>query len=93
VEETGLDLAEAEAAPESLIYRAEGLFALFRIYRFDRDAETLMAEIARHIADDPEPELSGMVAVRGLDDLSEDIKPYMADYLRHHFGEAIDRPV
>ena len=93
VEETGLDLAEAEAAPESLIYRAEGLFALFRIYRFDRDAETLMAEIARHIADDPKPELSGMVAVRGLDDLSEDIKPYMADYLRHYFGEPIDRPM
>ncbi|TDH35675.1 NUDIX hydrolase [Pseudohoeflea suaedae] len=89
-EETGLDLADAEAASESLIYRADGLFALFRIHRFNRDAATLMAEIGRHIAGDEEPELSEMVAIRGPEDMTGDIKPYMADYLHHHFGADAD---
>lgn len=90
VEETGLDLATADADPECLIYRAEGLYALFRIYRFDRDAETLIAEIDRHIASDPEAELSGVVAVRGVDDITTDIKSYMRDYLIYHFGAGSD---
>ncbi|MAY61215.1 MAG: DNA mismatch repair protein MutT [Rhizobiales bacterium] len=89
-EETGLDLATAEADPECLVYRAEGLYALFRIYRFDRDAETLIAEIDRHIASDPEAELSGVVAVRGVGDITADMKPYMRDYLMYHFAAGSD---
>jgi 8-oxo-dGTP pyrophosphatase MutT (NUDIX family) len=93
-EETGLEIATARADPESVVYRAEGLYALLRIYRFDRDATTLVREIEAHLAADPEPELDGIVAVRGPDDITGDnagaIKPYMRDFLRHHFAAGGD---
>lgn len=89
-EETGLDLAAARGDSESLIYRAEGLYALLRLYRFDRDAATLIREIETHLAADPDPELDAIVAVRGPDDITPAIKPYMRDFLRHHFADCGD---
>jgi 8-oxo-dGTP pyrophosphatase MutT (NUDIX family) len=66
-EETGLDLAEA--TPDGGYYGILGNknLSIFRHFRFDADASSLMERIEAFMLDDPEEEIAGPVAIRSAD--------------------------
>ncbi|OQP84152.1 DNA mismatch repair protein MutT [Rhizobium rhizosphaerae] len=81
LEETGLDLAEAEADPHYVGRHENGAVMVARIFRFSDDAETLVARIAAHVAADPEPEIDGAVAIIDTDPARYDYASFMPDVI------------
>ena len=67
LEETGLDLAEAEADARYFATHDDNTVTIFRTYRFDLTADALLDRIAAHVASETEPEISGALAIRTAD--------------------------
>lgn len=90
LEETGLDLDEAAREDGYFVHETGGIFIVFRRYRFNEKATELVRRVEAHIADDPHPELSGVIAVWGLEDIKPAFHHYMPRLLAWHFNEAED---
>jgi 8-oxo-dGTP pyrophosphatase MutT (NUDIX family) len=86
LEETGLDLAQSAA--DAALYATHGLntVMIFRIFRFQESAEKLLAGIAEHIKHDPEPEISEALAIRSVDEVTDDFTFFMHPVLKWLFG-------
>lgn len=87
LEETGLDLDEAEAEPVWHAVASLVGTVIFRRYRFDRTAEQLAAAISSFVAGDPDPEIVGPVIIRRGETLPDTLKAHMVPIIRWHFGE------
>ncbi|GLS42386.1 NUDIX hydrolase [Methylobacterium brachythecii] len=88
-EETGLVLPAAGHTAPWMLLRRDELLAFLRPVRFDGRAEDLVDRIAAYHANDAEPELAGMVVVRGLSDIDPDrMQPYVRAYLESVFEPA-----
>lgn len=72
MEETGIDLARAEAGPFHALH-TQSAVTLFRTYRMPETADVLLEQIGQHIAGDPEPEADQVLAIRSAD---PDLHPY-----------------
>jgi len=81
-EETGLDLGEAEAGEVLAVYEARRL-SIARVYRFQQLADRLVARIEAFMGRQDEPELAGLVAVRGQSDLQRPMPAYARALARH----------
>ena len=64
LEETGLALAEAVSVSGFHALQENGVITVLRLYRFGETADALIARIAEHIAEDPEPEIDEALAIR-----------------------------
>ncbi|TGE00599.1 NUDIX hydrolase [Methylobacterium nonmethylotrophicum] len=85
-EETGL-VAPAGPDPGWVIVRDGGLMALLRPVQLREDEATVRAGIVAHLAAEAEPELSGIVGVRGAADLDAVRVPgFVRGYLRAVLG-------
>lgn len=85
-EETGLSLPQGAGADWVLI-EGEGQLAFLRPVRFPETAEALLARAEAHRQAEPEPELAGFRALRGLADLDSQRMPgFVRAYLAGAFG-------
>lgn len=89
LEETGLDLSEAEPASGWYGLHRDRRVTLYRYFRFERTAEELLAAIGRHMAVDHEKEIDAAVAIRSADPKAHPYSPMMLPILRQVF-EAVD---
>lgn len=85
-EETGLDLAAAEAAPQYHALAIGGVVVVLRVFRLAETADRLMAQIARHVAAEAEPEIDEAVAVRSPSDVTADFAFHMPPVVAWFFG-------
>lgn len=89
LEETGLDLSEAEPASGWYGLHRGRRVTLYRYFRFERTAEELLAAIGRHMAIDHEKEIDAAVAIRAADPTAHPYSQMMLPILRQFF-EAVD---
>ncbi len=82
IEETGLDLGEAEAGASFAVYEARRL-SVTRLYRFNQPADHLVARIEGFMARQDKPELAGVVALKAASDLERPMPPYARALARH----------
>lgn len=87
LEETGLDLRDAQADAEYFATHIASVIAVTRVFRFDRSAEELLALVGQHIASDPEPEIETALAIRSADPAAHDYPPFMIPILTWLFPE------
>jgi 8-oxo-dGTP pyrophosphatase MutT (NUDIX family) len=85
-EETGLDLADAEAEDQLLCWRSNRRVAIFRRFRFTETAHVLAERIREHIRTDPEEEIEDVVVVRAPQDAGPTAPPYMQAMVDFHFA-------
>ena len=86
-EETGLDLADAVVDPNYFATHSLNTVTVFRIFRFPMTAERIVEEIARHIAADPEPEITNAVAIREADPSAHNYAFFMLPILKWLFDK------
>lgn len=86
-EETGLDLGESRAEPRYSAWRFGGQTVLFRRYFFDLDAPAAERLIVRHIENDPDPEIDGVVLIKDSCALPAGLTSYMPGIIRRHFDD------
>ncbi len=67
LEETGLDLAEAEAGAGYYAAHSGRVLTLMRLFQFPETADQLVARIERHIEVAEEEEIAGAVVIRSAD--------------------------
>ena len=77
LEETGLDLDEAQAGAGFMALHSVSTVTLFRTYRFAETAEKMIARIAAHIATEAEPEIDEALAITSADPVLHDYPPFM----------------
>ncbi|QRM55865.1 NUDIX hydrolase [Sinorhizobium sp. BG8] len=85
-EETGLDLAAAEAEGGYYALHIDRVFTVVRIFRMAASAAELMERIAAHVASEPEPEIEGAVAIFGPDASAHSYMPFMPPVLDWFFA-------
>jgi len=66
-EETGLDLDDATADGGYYAVHRDRTVTVFRVFRFARTADELVAAIERHMPHDDEQEIAGAVIIRSAD--------------------------
>lgn len=87
-EETGLDLADAEAGPVlQASYRSRRL-TLVRVFRFRETADQLVERIDAFARSSPEPEITRAVAIRSGDPAAHRYGVAMLPILSWYFGSA-----
>lgn len=84
MEETGLNLPE-DASEDWVCLRGEGQLAFLRPVRFTDDAMTLIDRMENHAIREDQPELSGIVAVRRVDDIDTAMPGFVRAYLASVF--------
>ena len=84
-EETGLDLAEAEAEPHFHASHKDNRVVVFRLYRFPVTALELTARIEAHMPHDVEQEIDGVVVIRSADPTAHNYNPLMLPILDWFF--------
>jgi 8-oxo-dGTP pyrophosphatase MutT (NUDIX family) len=92
-EETGLDPGLDALAPAWTIVRHAGRVAFMRAVQLEIGAEEARERILAHLAAEPEPELDGIVIVRGPEDIEAERMPdFLPVFLRSAFaGDAPQR--
>ncbi len=88
LEETGLDLTEANVDPQFFVSHSGQRVVVFRFYRFDLTAEEVLARIADHMVHDEEKEIAGAVAIRSADRSAHPYSPLMFPILDLFFGNS-----
>lgn len=89
LEETGLDLADMLACTGWRAAHVANSVSLFRVFRSRLDAEALQSRVALHIAADPEPEISEIIAIRSPDPAAHDYSPSMPPVLEWLFSQGM----
>jgi 8-oxo-dGTP pyrophosphatase MutT (NUDIX family) len=87
LEETGLALSDADSVSGFHALHDRGAITVFRSYRFSATAADLIGRIARHIAQDPEPEIDEALAIRSADPGLHHYQPFMSPILEWVFQE------
>jgi 8-oxo-dGTP pyrophosphatase MutT (NUDIX family) len=87
MEETGLDLRDAQRSDGYHALYERGIVTVFRLYRFAETAEELVDRIERHIAVDPHGELDAVYAVRTPDPSCHPYPSFMPPILDWVFSE------
>jgi 8-oxo-dGTP pyrophosphatase MutT (NUDIX family) len=87
LEETGLDLDGAQSRSGYFATHGLNTVTIFRIFEFSRSAEQILAEIAAHMATDPEPEIDGAVVIRNADPEAHDYAFFMRPILKWLFDD------
>ncbi|MGV3548725.1 NUDIX hydrolase [Rhizobium sp.] len=77
LEETGLDLDEMRAEPAWHAVHVANSVALFQVFRNALNEEEIRDRVMRHIADDPDPEISDLLGIRSADPAAHDYAPFM----------------
>lgn len=86
-EETGLDPAPEAVGDEWIVVREGPKLSFLRPIRLPEPADAIVARILEHLRRDPDPELAGARAVRGLKDIEEATMPdFLKAFLRWSFG-------
>ena len=88
-EETGLDLDDMSADAGYRAVHMANAVAMFRIFRSGLTAAELGAVAERHIAAEPEPEISALIAIRSTDPAAHDYPPFMPAVLEWIFREGM----
>jgi 8-oxo-dGTP pyrophosphatase MutT (NUDIX family) len=81
-EETGLDLSEAAVEPDYFAIHAVNSVTIFRLFRFSLSEREMLDRIAAHIAADPDPEITGAVAIRSADPAAHDYASFMPPIIK-----------
>ena len=87
LEETGLDLAAMTSEPGYWAMHLLNRVAVFRIFHAGCSEAELLASIQAHIDADPEPEISGAIAIRGADPTAQNYSSFMPPILKWLFTE------
>lgn len=82
-EETGLTRSDYVAEPDWTAVFAGPRIALMKVLQAKTGAETLRAQILRHLAQQDDPELADIHIVRAADDLNGRMPDFMQAFLRH----------
>ncbi len=86
-EETGIDIAEARADPHWTIVALGPRIACMRPLHLSAHADAILLRVEAMLAEEREPELARMRAVRSLGDLAGVRAPdFIHAYLAHEFG-------
>lgn len=89
-EETGLLASDYVVGDGWTLVEAGRTVALFRPLRATNDAATIERRILAHIAQEADPELSGVRLVRGVGDLEDGTMPrYLVAYLRDALARSV----
>jgi 8-oxo-dGTP pyrophosphatase MutT (NUDIX family) len=89
LEETGLDLDDADAEPALHLLVLATTLIVIRRYRFDQPISRLVEAVERHAARATEPEIDGCVAIRSVDDITRDFHFHMPAILAWHFSAGL----
>jgi 8-oxo-dGTP pyrophosphatase MutT (NUDIX family) len=87
MEETGLDLGQAEPDPQHHLYSADRTTVIFRRYRLPETADALAERISRFVAAESDPEIEGPVVIRSASDDPEGLVPHMRAIVDWHFSD------
>ncbi len=87
LEETGLDIATLDAAPGWCLVRDRGIIALMKRLTARQSAEELRSAIMRHLASEPQPELSDIRIVRGRADLDPRMPTFIVAFLEQSWRQ------
>jgi 8-oxo-dGTP pyrophosphatase MutT (NUDIX family) len=85
MEETGLDLSEAEREDKIHLVTANRSIALFRRYRFAQDAAVLTGRIKEHLAHQNEPELDHIIEISGAGQMGDATPSFVRAFADWHF--------
>jgi 8-oxo-dGTP pyrophosphatase MutT (NUDIX family) len=85
-EEVGIRVSDYVAATNWSIVFDGPRVAVMRVLQSHHDADALNRAIAATLAGQKEPELAAIHLVRGMDDLTPAMPPYIHAYLRRTFG-------
>jgi 8-oxo-dGTP pyrophosphatase MutT (NUDIX family) len=80
-EETGLDIGAFKAEPGWILIRDGGFIALIKSLVAAANAEQLRADVMRHLANEPQPELSDVRFVRSAADFDPTMPRFVKAYL------------
>ncbi|KKX34072.1 DNA mismatch repair protein MutT [Rhizobium sp. LC145] len=86
LEETGLDLRQAETAEGYNVCRYRRAITLFRLFRFELTADEMISRIERHIEVAEEKEIAAAVAIRSADRAAHPYHVAMLPVLDWYFG-------
>jgi 8-oxo-dGTP pyrophosphatase MutT (NUDIX family) len=86
LEETGLDLDDAQADPGSFATHASGRLVVFRFFRFALTADDMLKRIHAHMPHDEEQEIAEALAIRSPDREAHRYNPSMFPILDLFFG-------
>ncbi|MET0747894.1 MAG: NUDIX hydrolase, partial [Rhizobium sp.] len=86
-EETGLDLDDAVADGSYYAVYRDRTVTVFRVFRFDRTAEALAADIERNMPDADDQEIAGAVIIRSADPTAQPYHGSMAAILDWFFEQ------
>lgn len=89
LEETGLALEMMDADPVCRGLHVANSVAVFRVFRSPVDAAEIRAQVMRHMADDPDPEISDLVAIRSADPAAHDYSAFMLPVLDWVFNKGM----
>lgn len=85
-EETGLDLRAATAEGGYHAIHRNRWVTLFRVFRFERTAEELVADIERHMPEAEDQEIAGAVIIRSADPTAQPYHGSMVTILDWFFN-------
>jgi hypothetical protein len=85
-EEAGFDIAEFAAEPGWIAVIDGALIATIKLLRSAETADALRARILRYLANEKQPELSGIRIVRGPADFNPAMPRYVTAFMAHRFG-------
>lgn len=86
LEETGLDLNEAEAEREFFATHARHRIVVFRFFRFNLTADEMLKRIKAHMPHDAEQEIAEALAIRSADRTAHRYNPMMFPILDLFFS-------
>jgi 8-oxo-dGTP pyrophosphatase MutT (NUDIX family) len=88
-EETGLVLDDMQADPVCRAVQIANSVAVFRVFRTRLTETDIRERVMRHIADDPEPEISDLLGIRSADPAAHDYAPVMVPALDWIFNKGM----
>lgn len=88
-EETGLDLGDMQVDPVCRAVHVANSVSIFRVFRSPLPEADVRARVMEHMAADPEPEISELVAIRSPDPAAHDYAPFMPPALDWIFREGM----
>jgi 8-oxo-dGTP pyrophosphatase MutT (NUDIX family) len=87
LEETGIDLTEAQVEPGYHVAHFNRAVTLFRVFRFDQTAEQISKRIEAHMVVAEDKEIVGPVVIRSADPQAHPYNVGMLPVLDWYFGQ------
>lgn len=86
MEETGIDLGEAEAGRRCYILSTQAGTVIFRRYKMPLTANAIINRINDYVSTQDDPEIAGPVVIYSAEDLPDDLAPHMRPLIEWHFS-------